>query len=698
MTAPARSPRRLRAPSLSPRGEVAAVAAFFAAYAVLLTWPVALHPGGTIYGVPGGDLTGGIANLRELVEHHVFPFAPGRLSDFDAPWGQPVQWALNLASAPSTLLLLVLGYLLGPTAAYSGFLLLGFVGSGVAMFLLARRVTSSSGAALVAGFGFAFYPFAINKGLDHVHFVHGWPFVLMTWRLLELVEAPTRRNGLLLGAATVLTMWFTPYYMLIGGVLFATLAIVGLVAAARRRAARAMVVSSALATVSVLVFLAVLGGIQQLAGAQAGTTQTNLLSSIIRFSARPYQYLIPDRNSLLFGDRTEPFLLGRLGGPSWSEHSLYLGGTLLLLAAVGVVTTLALVARRRALPASRPTAVAVAASASCVAFVFSMPPEVTVRGRLIKFPMWLVLQVTSTFRSVSRFAIVVEMGVCILAAIGLAALLPRRGVAVRGAVAAFALIVVAVDLWARPPGAVSKLVPPTVYQRARSLGPGILAEYPLLAGDLTPSASLFWQDVQGHRVLQGYVRYSESESRKIELARLDDRETPGDLRALGVRWVLVRPNSLSGAAGRGFRKVIDDPSASVYEVTAPASPTQVDALSGFGFPLGGPNQQVRWLEKPQGRVLVRGDCDPCRGRLSFASASHMRPRTLTIRDGAGRLLMRRTVPPVQTQITVPLAVHRQAVLTFAVTPPPEPAGAGDPRLWGIYMLEPRFVIGGKASR
>ena len=683
-----------RGPRLSPRRQVLAAALLYAAYAIFATWPLALDPGGSIYGVPGGDLTGGISNLRELVEQRVFPFAPARIEDFDAPFGQAVQWVLNLATAPSSVLLLALGYCVGATAAFAAFMLIGFVLSGTAMFLLARWLTGSPWAALVAGFGFAFYPFAINKGLDHTHFVHGWPFALMAWRLLEIVNSPTRRNGLLAGAATALAMWWTPYYILFGAVLFATIAVVVLIAGKLRRTAGATLGSLAAAAVVVAAFVAVFGTLQVVAGSDAGGTQENELNELITFSARPHEYALPDRNSLLFGERTEPYLTSHLHGSTFSENSLYLGLTLLALALAGLLVAVARGIRggRAALTDQRTVAAVAAALAALVAAAFSMPPEVTVGGRLVKFPMWFVFEVTPTFRSVSRFVIVVQMGVCVLAAFGLAALLERRRAAARGAITALALVIVAVDLWAKPPDAVTELAPPAVYERMASLGAGIVAEYPVQPGDIPNSTAMLWQEVHGHPILQGYTGDSEEESRKLELARLDDDETPGDLAALGVRWALVRPDDGTGTAGRGFRKVSDDPEGSVYEVTAPPSRTQVDALSGFGDPEGDADEQYRWLTAPEGRVLVRGACDPCRGRLRFQASSHLRRRTLTIRDPSGRVLAREPVPAAPTRISVPLVVDRTTVLTFSVAPAPEAAGGPDPRTLGVLVREPRFVL------
>lgn len=677
-------------------GWVVGAGALYLVYALAATWPLITDPGGSIFGEIGGDHTGSIAYYRELAEHHTFPFLPGRNPDFDAPVGQEIPWALNLATAPSTTLLLLMTYAFGSPAAHALFTWIGFVASGVAMFVLARRVTGSPLAALVAGFGFAFYPFAINKSLGHLGYMHGWLLVLVAWRMLELADRPTVRNGLWAGAAMVLAMWWTPYFIFFAAVLFGVLAVVALGAAIMRGTARRTLVALACAGGLAVAFLACLGVIQLSGGSSGGGEVSRPFEHLIIFSARPLEFLLPDRNSLLFGGLTSDYLTEHLHGSNFSENSLYLGLSLIILALVGVWVTIRRVLRERRQAAAdgRVVAAVGAALTGVVAAAFAMPPQVTIGGVLVNFPMWYVAQVTGAYRAVSRFVILVELAVCLLAAIGLAALLlrlrPRTATVLTGLV----LAVVAVDLWARPPDPVNALGPPaTYYQRAAQLPPGILVEYPVFAAEFPDSNAIFWQGAHNHPLFQGY-NVGEDESRKLELADPRDSEAAGDLAAWGVRWVLLRPYpGLPTELGRGFRLVYSDPSGvKIYEVTAAPSRTQVDALSGFSVVEGKPNQQSRWMTGKEGRLLVRGDCDPCRGELSFSASSAEVPRTIVFRDSAGRELARRPVPVSSpTRVTVPLTFRRQTVVTLTTEPGPQPPALPDTRTLSVIVNEPRFT-------
>src|SRR5439155_20207522 len=134
---------------------------------------------------------------------HASPFWAGTVHDFSAPEGLEIRYPLYLASWGAVLPRYALAAALGPVAGYDVFVLLGYVLSGAAMFLLARRLSGSALAGGLAGWAFAFYPLALAKGQVHVDFTHGWVLVLLVWRLLALHTAPTLRNGLLAGAASL---------------------------------------------------------------------------------------------------------------------------------------------------------------------------------------------------------------------------------------------------------------------------------------------------------------------------------------------------------------------------------------------------------------------------------------------------------------------------------------------------------------
>ena len=181
----------------------------------------------------------------------------GRLTQIAAPAGLEIPGSRTSLRCQA-LILWLLGLLFGATASYFLFTLFGYVLSGAAMFLLTRRFTESTWIALIAGWAFAFFPFAVLGGTQHPQFVHSWLFVLLAWRMLVLSERPTVRNGILLGGATALTFFWTPYFVLLGAVLYAMLALCSIGFAARGGRMRAQLPAHAVgAAISLAALIAV---------------------------------------------------------------------------------------------------------------------------------------------------------------------------------------------------------------------------------------------------------------------------------------------------------------------------------------------------------------------------------------------------------------------------------------------------------
>lgn len=678
--------------------QVLAATLLYAAYSVAVTWPVVTDLDGSIFGALPGDLTGAIAHTREVVEERLFPFAPATLTDFNAPDGLEEQWVLNLATLPGTGMLYGMSFVFGAIAGHTLFTLLGYTLSGAAMFVLARRVTGSAPAALVAGFAFAFHPFAIAKGEGHLHFVHGWPIVLMLWRMLEVVEAPTRRNGLWAGAATALAMWFTPYYVLIAGVGFAAAALVALLLGWSRGTLGAHVRSIAWASAVVVALVASLGALQLLAGGgEAGGLRTQSLSELTVYSARLHEFVVPDRDNLLV--ETGPFLEARLHGSNFSENSLYLGLSVLALALVAAGALAGGLRRswRAALADRIGAGTAMGGVIALVAVAFSAPPQITVGGTLVPAPAWFVYQLTSTWRVYSRFVVLVMAGVALLAAVGVARLLVRRSPRAAGAITALLLVVVAVDLWARPKGVVTTPGVPAVYTALREQPPGGVAEYPIQPGSLPDATAIWFQQAHGKPILNGFPAGTDDESRKIELNELADRETAGDLAAFGMRYVLVRSNYQGGRPGRGFQRIHTGPEGEAFRITAAPSTAGVDALGAeWGLPEGAPNGRFRWMGYDGARILVWCDQGLCDGELSFETTSWAEPRDLEIRDSGGKVVHRQRIGIESTQVRVPLRFERGIELAFHTTPDPAQVpiapGSTETRPLGISLVEPRFAL------
>lgn len=668
-TFPSRVLERLLALPVSAQATLAFCT--YLAIAIHLTWPMPSDPADIFYGGIG-DPIGALATMREHAENFRPPYFPGTLHDFNAPGGLEVPWVRSLASLPSVTVVFVLSTAFSEVVAYNLYLLLAYPLSGLAAFLLARKLTGNGWIGLIAGFAFAFYPYAIIKGHGHYDFAHGWPLVLAVWRMLELMENPTRRNGFWAGLAVLFAMAWTPYYILLAGVAYLSLVLVSLGLAARRGELLAQLRGQLVPAALVSVFLVVFLGLSELAAAGQGL-RTHEIAALNAYSARAYEYVVPHGANVLVGDRTAPWIADHLHGSNYSESTLYLGVSIIVLALVGLVAAL-----RGAFGGPlRRTAIALAVLAFA-AVLFSAPPEGRVLGVTLPFPSHFVTEITSTWRVYARFVIVAMLAVTLLAALGIWFLIRARAAWLRAGILAVVATIVVVDLAPRGQGTNPLGGPPIASALAR-LPQGIVAQYPLVPAELSLYDDIFYQQYYDKPMLNGYQTDSREEARALALADPSNPRTGPGLASLGVKYALVF-NSLASAAlppfSSDFKLIAQDESGRIYRVSPSGRgiPTGAVAEDGFDRTENGPTGSYNWLLKPRGTISVTAACRRCAGTLFMRVTSFARPRTVVVHDSRGRILVRRRVI-ANTALRMPLTVSRSAAVTISTTPGPEPIAA-----------------------
>lgn len=534
---------------------VAAAALVYLAYAMWVTWPVPLDLRTTLYG-PGGDVVGGITDMREIAQHSLGPFFPGTVESLGYPAGRPIPYPLYVATWVSALPLWLGTLTVGGIAAMNLFVLAGLVLTGLSMFLLVRWRTGDWMIALLAGWALAFLPNALFNAGTAPDTTHRWPLVLLLWRMLVLRDAPTRRNGLLAGAAGVVAVSSNSYHLLIGTVEFAALAVAALFVALRGRALAATVRSLAWA-VAPMAGAAIVYAVVAATAEHSGVRGERDIEHAYTFSLRPPEFLDPVAQSTLLGWLDLPQLRD-------AATDVYFGLTVFALAVAAVV-----LAVRRARDARAD--VLTLAWLFVVGVVWAGPPTVQLAGVTVYLPAWFVSQLTTTWRIYGRFSALVHIAVVMLAAIGLWLLVRRLRRNVRTALVAAAAVLVVLDLSTPGLEMTFRQQPSPVYQALRGLPPGAVAEYPLL-GHGFGFDQIFRQELHHRPVLNGYDPQSAAERRALSLARLDDR-TVERLRELNVRYVVLDTGlpqppgtTAPGPPSKRLRLIGESPPFALYEV------------------------------------------------------------------------------------------------------------------------------------
>jgi hypothetical protein len=690
-----RALERARDLAATPRFQTIAAGFAYLAFALFLTWPLILHFGSAIYG-PVGDGTAAVSTMRELVEGKHFPFAPGTINDFAAPGGLDIRWNLNISTFPSFGSLYALVAVFGQIAALNLYTILGFTLSGLATFLLVRRIVGSAAVAFIAGYAYAFYPFVVVNAQGHPDFVHGWVFVVPLWRLIELMEKPTRRNGVWAGLALVLLFAWTPYHILFGAVMATSVGLVALVFAWRRGLLRPMVTGLAVAAA---IGLAWLGSMVVLnAASSRSEVRTHTLQEVIAYSARAPEYVVPTGEQPFFGDQAQRYRSSHLHGSNASENTIYVGVSIIVLALIGFAASV--------LRPGMPRRVAIAAGAmSVAAFAFSAPPHVTLLGLDFPTPTQLVFDVTTTWRVFSRFATVVMLGLVILAALGIDAIVKRRTAVVQFAMLGLFLALVGTDLWARPAQGVNRFTVPEAYHRLAALPKGIAAEYPLLPAAQSQFGDTFWQSWYDKPVVNGYLEGSPEEGRALRLGRLSDPATSRGLKALGVRYIILRNDlvragfTTPGRPGRFFRPIFRDPQVSLYELMQPGPQVLVSPMDGFSPTEAGPHGPLQWMVEPQGTIELRGQCNHCTGEVRLSVSTFDKPRQVAVLGPGGQALAQARVTKAK-ELRFPVRFNRKLDLHIKSDPGPQSIadtiGGADPRSVDISVGRTSFTFARKA--
>lgn len=369
--------------------------------------------------------------------------------------------------------------------AYNLAFVLTFVITGIGTFLLARTLTGSSTAGLVAAAAAAFNEYRLVYEVAHLHTlsIHWWPFALLG---LHRYFATDRRRYLLGAVAALVAMNLSSvYYMAYTAPLVVTFALVECARFGRWKSARVWLELWAAAAAVLVLTLPVLlpyMAVQQRLGVARS------LDEIVRFSATLDHY--------------------RVALPALSA--------MLVWAAIGLVGGV----RERDLRWTAAAALLVLG----LAFWLSLGPVVQGGGAALDWPglytvLYRYVPGFDALRVPARFVSIVFIGLGLLAAVGVAAVerrapaLARVGAAaallaflLQSAPAAFPLDVAlpSADLATPPPYLTPAPAPPPIYRAVATLRPGaVVAELPF--GDPWYDLRyMYFAATHRRRLLNGY--------------------------------------------------------------------------------------------------------------------------------------------------------------------------------------------------
>ncbi len=512
--------------------------------ALVVTEPLMLKLSSGIYADITGDAAGTVYDFWywSYALHHGLPLLNDQLlgAPFASGWDQVAFTVLQVAIfAP-------LSALIGAVAAYNLGMLASFPATALVTYLLGRRLGLTPLASAFAGLAFSFMPYHVEKAMGHLNQAHLEVFPAALLFLTRWWQGGSRRNLAAAGAVAGVTLWTDFYYAYIMAfcvlvffvVSFLVPAVLGRPLVDRlfsHTAGLGIVGAVVMLFVPLAVFMAhrpTSGGYQQSLAGNISIYRRSLFDIQV-YSARPWEFVLPWHSNPLVPPPVKTFELNHLHLSNFTEQSVFLGYTVVVLGVFGVVAV------RWAFPALLGGALLLAGIA------LALPPHMSLAGLHAIGPSDLLYRVVPYFRVYSRFAVLALLGAALLAGFGFMVLEKRLRTAHRGWMLVAPFLLLAVEFNNQPPPHVLTLLPgPQEYRWLLRQPAGTLVEYPLSAGtpqtqEVQTHTYLFYQQVHEHPIFNTDVLTSQAGVMAPALEPYYKAGLAGRLRSLGIKYLLV---------------------------------------------------------------------------------------------------------------------------------------------------------------
>jgi hypothetical protein len=723
--------------------EAVGVLIAFTAVAVFATWPLAIHPLGGFYGF-GNDNWGGMPYLDWLHRAYLGSGSASLDPMLQAPFGLEIPE--HAVQPMDRLFSLALGGFGDGLGAYNAQIFTSFVLAGCTMYALARYVTRSRLAALIAGFAFTFSPFHLAVAMQYNALASIQWIPLFLLALLVLVRRGRKRDAVLTGAAFALVAATSYYYAWFVGWFTALLLLYLAVMAAvrRRRAGHALLpvprpfirLVLARAAIAVGVAVALAGPLlipSARGAAEAGSSVTSHpINEAVRYSARPWMFFVPPLDNPIVGDRVRPWVEQHLFESPVYEQSIYLGYTLLALAAIAFLPS-----RRRNpgdLPERARFARGLMLAGAVIGILIMIGPYIPLErsywrmwqtpGATTHLPSlpWLMFHLAPVFRFFTRSFVLVSACLAVLAAIGFARIerVPRLNRVGRIALAAAVVALIAVEFTNAPPHVWYSAHKPAWVRAVAKLPKGAtVADYPIAAAFGPRSLYyMFWETKHQRATTNPDVTH-DAQALAAEVASPDDPATGEALHRAGVDYAVVHtrlpPQTTvpyqpalpddsmprdAGSLNPWFQVTARTRDAVLYRIRSrPVVHTGAIArpADGFGAEEAEGRTFARWLLQPTGTLTLVVTGKRRRLALGLTVSSFARPRLVRVKLG-DRVLASFPVPAsAYTTQSVALGSLSAGRYTLSLVGLPGPqsieatTGSPDPRSVSIRLREPLIV-------
>jgi hypothetical protein len=347
-------------------------------------------------------------------------------SIFSTYWGDSAAIlypASAVPESPSSILMYLLNMHMTGAHVFTTLIILGFISTWVICFFIAKKEFSNILTAIFFATIITFAPLRLRYSMEWPTLV-SWGFCVGTIYLIyKYLETSKISQIILAGVLFCLAFTEHPY---LGAILSLVVGISTLIYLLITRQKKHL--ASFAIIVLVMTVFAIPGAYNVLKTRDYRGSEVNYLirgrneADLWAYSARPWNYLIPDIGNPILGDTAvklnywiwshPPYYLTEPFFPK--EHTLYLGITLCLLSLFTLYLTFI---KKDEFILKYKNLTIYFLIIGIVAFLFSMPPYIGFNNIKFYFPSTLLYQILPQLRAYTRFGILVFISNSILAAI-----------------------------------------------------------------------------------------------------------------------------------------------------------------------------------------------------------------------------------------------------------------------------------------
>lgn len=529
----------------------------------------------TTYGF--GDNTAGPIWRSSLPENQGLLGAYTSMTN--APYGDNLYSPVGYSLILQPVLISSLMGVAGPICGYNLVNIIGFLASALTMMGLVLFLTKNRWIALFAGYAVSFSPYYQMKVGGHPSYGYQAIFIGLIWLFLRLMKYQRKRDAGYLALLFAVAVYFDPYFSLFAGLTMLALGGGWLLTARRlftsafwrqrlkkddlvRRQLRSILLTIG----AIVVFLAplvmiMLSSSEQI-NANVAASRGNVIAEAKACSNYPQEYLTPFILHPVFekvfgADRYHHLVEVVRGGLTCGIGEDSIGLSLVLVAFASCLAIVLMWERlnRRTtnltkwLFVSPKLVVAGVVFLGVLGFLIALPP---VRFHGIPTLSYELLSVTSTWRTLSRSYMLVNIALVMFVALGLVYIKNQFPKSTKLLVGAFVVMWVGVfvEYQAFKPFSGNKLSTfsyksdvPAVYTWLKDQPRiKVIAEYPLERGGGESDALSYYltmQVVHEKKLFNSALSYSAQEQFKDGLKNLSDPQTIPALRAMGVDAIVV---------------------------------------------------------------------------------------------------------------------------------------------------------------